>query len=218
MVIPCLNEGNAIGALVKEVRLQLPRVYVVDDGSSDETGKQAALAGALVLRHETPRGKGTGLNTGFTKALSDGYSWALIMDGDGQHSPSDIPRFLRAAENTQAALVVGNRMANPTGMPLVRRFVNWWMSRKLSKIAGVKMPDTQCGFRLLQLKAWAAVTLNASHFEVESEMLVAFARAGYRMQFVPVQTIYRDEESKINPLQDTFRWFRWRIAQKKKGA
>lgn len=211
VIIPCLNEARRIAPLVTEVRLHLPRVYVIDDGSTDETGRLAELAGATVLRHSQTSGKGTALQTGLRRAHADGFAWALLMDGDGQHAPADIARFLRTAENTQCRLVVGNRMADPRGMPWVRRLVNWWMSRKLSKLAGCRMPDTQCGFRLLQLKAWAAVSITARHFEVESEMLLAFARAGFKPQFVPVQSIYGAERSKINPLQDTWRWFRWRL-------
>src|SRR5262245_14706823 len=131
------------------------------------------------------------------------------MDGDGQHSPKDIPLFSERAATTQAALIVGNRMHNPASMPWLRRMVNRWMSRRLSTLAGQKLPDTQCGFRLVRLDAWAKLNLRAERFEVESEWLLVFAESGYVIEFVPVQVIYDSERSKINPLLDTWRWFRW---------
>ena len=132
------------------------------------------------------------------------------MDGDGQHAPADIPKFLRAAEQTNASLVVGNRMSEAHKMPWVRRVVNRWMSRKLSALAGREFPDSQCGFRLIQLSALDRIRLRAQQFEIESEQLLAFAAAGETITFVPVQVIYRSERSKIHPWRDTLRWFRWR--------
>src|SRR5712692_11391577 len=83
VVIPCLNEAGTIGSLVRKVRRQLPSVIVVDDGSTDETGKRAEAAGAEVVRHETTRGKGAALASGWQRAQARGFLWALNMDGDG---------------------------------------------------------------------------------------------------------------------------------------
>lgn len=209
VIIPCLNEAANIESLVLEVRKQLPTVIVIDDGSSDSTGGLAAKSGAEVIRHGQPQGKGAALRAGWKRALERRFTWALVMDGDGQHAPSDIPQFLRCAETIGAALVVGNRMACPGGMPLTRRLTNRFMSRRLSRLAGQDLPDTQCGFRLMNLAAWSKLTIETTHFEIESELLVAFARAGHKIVFVPIQVIYREEESKIRPVQDTLRWFRW---------
>ena len=209
VVIPCLNEAVAIAPLVAEIRLRLPTVIVVDDGSSDTTSALAGQAGALVIPHAHVRGKGAALQSGCRRARELGFAWALTMDGDGQHAPGDIPALLSAAEKTRAALVVGNRMANPAAMPWLRRQTNRWLSRRLSRLTGRLLSDTQCGFRLLRLDAWAALALHTTHFEIESEMLVAFIAAGHAIEFVPVQTIYKQEQSKIHPLRDAVRWFRW---------
>jgi len=209
VVIPCLNEAARIGPLVSEVRKLLPTVIVVDDGSDDETGVIAAQAGAQVLRHAEPRGKGAAMNSGWQRALSLGFSWVLTMDGDGQHAPSDVPAFLHRTAKGQATLIVGNRLAAPQGMPWLRRQVNRWMSRRLTRLAGCDLLDTQCGFRLMNLEAWSKLQIQTSHFEAESELLLAFAAAGQKIDFVPIQVIYQDEESKINPVRDTWRWFRW---------
>jgi glycosyltransferase involved in cell wall biosynthesis len=209
VVIPCLNEEAGLCALVEAVRLELPQVIVVDDGSCDETAALAAKAGAEVLRHDRPRGKGAALNTGWRRAVERGFTWSLTMDGDGQHAPENIRAFCEAAVDGKADLVVGNRLANPGAMPWLRRRVNQWMSRRLSRVAGIHLPDSQCGFRLMKLSAWSALSLRADHFEIESEVLLAFVSRGYLVRFVPVRTIYGAERSKINPVRDTWRWFRW---------
>lgn len=208
-VIPCFNEGPHIGPLVAAVRPLIPKVWVIDDGSSDDTSSAARAAGAEVIRHEQNLGKGAALRAGLDRARTEGFGWALLMDGDGQHAPADIPALLAARDTGVVDLIVGNRMADPAGMPWLRRQVNRWMSRRISRLAGVALPDTQCGFRLIRLTAWSELACETSRFEIESEMLIAFVTAGRQVRFVPVQTIYRASQSKIHPWRDTVRWFRW---------
>jgi glycosyltransferase involved in cell wall biosynthesis len=217
-VIPCLNEAATIAPLIGAVRSHLDNVIVVDDGSSDQTAALATAAGADVLSHELSQGKGAALLAGWGRARQRGFKWALTLDGDGQHAPEDIPGFFRAAERNSALLVAGNRMGAPAGMPWLRRRVNYWMSRRLSVAAGRPLPDSQCGFRLMNLQAWSSLSVSSRHFEIESEVLLAFIRARYVVEFVPVQAIYKHEQSKIQPLRDTLRWFRWwRQARRSSG-
>ena len=208
-VIPCFNEAATIAPVVRGVRSQLPTVVVVDDGSTDDTAARARDAGAEVVRHAANRGKGAALRVGFQHLRDRGVAWALMLDGDGQHAPADLPNFFRCAEATSAALVVGNRLQQPEAMPWLRRQVNRWMTRRLARLTGLPLSDSQCGFRLLRLDALAGVTLTTDHFEIESELLTALAARGARIEFIPVQTIYRTNLSKIHPLLDTWRWLRW---------
>ena len=208
-VIPCLNEAAVIGDLVRRLRVHLPTVLVVDDGSADGTATVAAAAGATVLRHGTPQGKGAALATAWHWAGDNGFAWTLMLDGDGQHATEDVPRLLAEAEKGSAKLIVGNRMHLPGAMPWLRRWANRWLSVRLSELAGVDLPDSQCGFRLAHLPALEALALRTRHYEIESEMCVAFARAGHRIAFVPVQVRYAGECSKISPLRDYWRWWRW---------
>jgi hypothetical protein len=83
------------------------------------------------------------------------------------------------------------------------------MSRELSRLAGCELPDTQSGYRLMRLAAWGEVPLQTDRFEIESELLLAFVRAGRQVSFVPVSVKYLDEQSKIHPWHDTVRWCRW---------
>jgi len=208
-VIPCLNEGARIAEVVLTVRRFVPTVFVIDDGSQDDTGAAAKTAGAEVLRHEISRGKGAALGTGWRHASQRGFSWVLTLDGDGQHAAEDIPGFLAAAQRKGVELIVGNRMEKPEGMPRLRRFVNHWMSARISRLAGVSLPDSQCGFRLMNLETWATLPVSAAHFEIESDVLLAFASQRRPIEFVPIQVIYKNEQSKIHPVRDTVRWFRW---------
>ena len=208
-VIPCFNEGATIAGLVGAALQHLPQVVVVDDGSTDRTSEAAQAAGARMVRHETNRGKGAALRTGLALAMKQGFEWAVTLDGDGQHAPDDIPAFLRCAGQTGALLVIGNRMHNAQAIPWLRRQVNSWMSRQLSRHAGRPLPDTQCGFRLIHLETWASLSLKTEHFEVESEMLMAFLAAAYSVAFVPIQTIGRRRNSRIDPLADSLRWWKW---------
>ena len=213
-VIPCFNEAAGIIEVVTRVRLRLPTAIVVDDGSTDDTAPKAAAAGGEVLRHPVNLGKGAALRTGFEHARVRGFAWALTLDGDGQHSPEDIPAFFACAEKTGADLVIGDRLGSSEKMPKLRRSVNRWMTKRLSNLCGRPLADSQCGFRLVRLSKWAELPLRTNHFEVESELLVEFVRAGRVVEFVPIQMIYHASGSRINPVVDTWRWLRWWFAQR----
>lgn len=217
-VVPCLNEAAHIGGVVSRLQPWVEAILVVDDGSTDATAALAAKAGALVVRHETSRGKGAALRSGLLQARELGFAWAACLDGDGQHAPEDLPGFFECAERAKAALVVGDRMWDRKAMPRMRRLTNGFMSWQLSRIAGQPLPDTQCGFRLVRLAAWSALALEADHFEAESEYLLAFAQAGHRIGFVPIQVLYGQERSKIRPWRDTLRWWRWLRHWRKLGG
>jgi len=212
-VVPCFNEAAAVAAVVRGIREHLLTVFVVDDGSTDETTRHATGAGAILIRNTANRGKGSALRIGLNHARAQGFTWAFTLDGDGQHAATDIPRFFASAEKTGARLLIGNRLGESQKIPPLRRTVNRLMSRLLSRLTRIPLADSQCGFRLINLEAWAKLPLITDHFETESETLVQFIRAGHRVEFVPVQVIYQSSRSKIRPLLDTCRWLRWWMAQ-----
>jgi glycosyltransferase involved in cell wall biosynthesis len=214
-VIPCFNEAAHIGAVVAGVKKFLPNVIVVDDGSTDATSEIAKNSGAKILSLAKNSGKGAALRAGWKLARELSFNWVLMLDGDGQHAADDIPKFFECAEKTNDALVIGNRMGNPGAMPWLRRKVNKWMSKRISRLTRVELPDSQCGFRLAHLETLLRLPIAANRFEIESEMLVAFLAAGHKIDFVPVQAIYKNAASKIRPLPDTLRWLRWQFAQSK---
>lgn len=209
-LIPCFFEERFIRDVATRVKAQLDVVLVVDDGSTDATELNARAAGVEVIRHSVNQGKGAAIKTGL-RALSEraGIEYVLILDGDGQHAPEEIPRFLAAANESRATMLVGNRMSDVETMPFVRKMTNRLMSWQISSVCGQPVPDTQCGFRMMKRELLPAmIAIGTTKFDYETEMLVVASRCGARIAAVPVSTIYGDEKSKIHPVRDTIRFYR----------
>lgn len=210
-MIPAYREEKHIATVVTETKQYVPHVLVVDDGSKDRTGELAAAAGAEVFTNDPNQGKGASMIVGLNHLFAEGFDAVVCLDADGQHVPSEIPRFLAAGEH--ADLVVGNRMADVEKMPFARLWTNRVTSWILSSLAGVTVPDTQCGYRLVRKEAWESVTIATRNYDFEGEMIVAMGRKGFRVVSVPVSTVYGDEVSSIHPFRDTIRFFKmvWRL-------
>jgi len=223
VVIPSYLEERRIRGVVKDVLQYIQPVIVVDDGSPDRTAAEASSAGAFVIKHEKNMGKGAALNTGFAYAVKHNFDYVITLDADGQHAPSDIPRFIDAFRSTNIPVLVGNRMANSKGMPLVRKLTNYFMSWYLCKQMGQKVPDTQSGFRLYSAQALPYLATESQKFAAESETLLRLAMNKIKIGSVPITVIYEDEKSKIRPFRDTIRFFcmickfRRRIKQQNSG-
>ena len=207
-VIPAINEAKTISDVIKGIKaLNLDiDVIVIDDGSEDETSLLAEREQAYVIKHAKRIGKGACLKDGFDYALTRGYDIILALDADGQHDPSDIPRFLNTAREEGLSVVIGNRMDDPADMPGIRVFTNRLMSSIISDICGQNIPDTQCGFRLFTKEALGSINIKARKFEIDSELLIKLAKKGHRIESLPIRSIYSKEISKIRPTRDTFRF------------
>lgn len=207
VLIPSYNEARTIGGIVKALKARGLKSYVVDDGSTDGTGAIAEAEGAVVISHQRNKGKGASIRDGCARILRDGFGALIIMDGDGQHRIEDIGRFLKKAEEPGASMVIGNRMGDISSMPYIRILVNRFMSWAISRISGQAVQDTQCGFRLIKAEVLEAMKLESSNYEIESEMIIAAAKKGYKIESVPIETVYKNEMSRINPFFDTIRFF-----------
>ncbi len=208
-IIPAYREEKHISDVVRRTRQQLDHVLVVDDGSSDKTVQCAREAGAEVIVHSQNRGKGEAIKTGLRHWLDRQFIHVIILDADGQHLPEEIERFIAAAAlAVDRSFFLGNRTNNLTGMPFVRRVVNRYMSNRISRICGQKIPDTQCGFRMLDRQLIPELLGGADRFDYETEMLIIASCKGYRIESVPITTIYSDEVSSIHPVRDTLRYFK----------
>jgi glycosyltransferase involved in cell wall biosynthesis len=208
-VIPAYNEERHIGDVVRRTRKKLDNVLVVDDGSHDNTAERAREAGADVIVHEQNRGKGETIKTGLRHWLDRQFDFTIILDADGQHRPEEIDRFVAAALSPdEPKLILGNRMKDVSSMPRVRRIVNHWMSERISALCGQKIPDTQCGFRLLHRQLIPELLGGTARFDYETEMLIVASRKGFRVDSVPISTVYSDEVSSIHPVRDTLRFFK----------
>ncbi|MCD5398068.1 glycosyltransferase family 2 protein [candidate division NPL-UPA2 bacterium] len=216
VLIPAYNEEGTIFSLIKDLlalfadRQDLvEEIIVIDDGSTDNTRREAEKAGARVVFHPENRGKGAALNTGFQYALQRGFEAVITMDGDGQHDGAEIPAFLEKAQEKEAHIIIGNRMGNVENMPQVRFWTNRTTSRVVSALAHQKIDDSQSGYRLIKKEAFQNINLVTSNFDAESEILVKASRQGYKITSVPIKTIYMDKfSSKIKPFQDTLRFIR----------
>jgi glycosyltransferase involved in cell wall biosynthesis len=208
-LIPAYNEAARVGEVVAVARHHVDEVVVVDDGSTDETVAAAEKVGARVLRHPQNRGKGAAIATALDYFGRSDAEVAILLDADGQHDPSEIDRFVDAADKERAEIVVGTRMGDVRGMPWIRLWTNRFTSRVTSKLAGQKIPDSQCGFRLLRRTVLKDLRPSTARFETETEMLIQAARAGHKIVSVPVRTIYEHgRTSRIHPWRDSVRFLR----------
>jgi glycosyltransferase involved in cell wall biosynthesis len=196
-IVPAHDEAPRIGAVVRAAAQYLP-VLVVDDGSADETAERATEAGATIVRQLPNQGKGAALRTGFHWAIDHGAEAAITLDGDGQHDPPEIPRFLEAWAAGAPDLVVGRR--NFRSMPPTRRIANELGTLAFSWAVGRRIPDNQSGFRLVSRRLMeATLASDEAGFEFEVEMIVTAIRAGWTIGWVPIRTIYAGQTSHIRP-------------------
>ncbi|MEA2004039.1 MAG: glycosyltransferase family 2 protein [archaeon] len=167
--IPCHNEGLAIGSVVLKARKYVDEVLVVDDGSTDDTVEVTAEAGAVVVSHGVNRGKGRAVRTSLGYAAEHGFDALVLLDGDGQHDPGEIPGLLEPISNDAADLVIGFRSYGQ--MPVYRRFGRAALDHVTG--AGGAVTDSQSGFRALNRKAALlfAGALKKDDFAIESEMM-----------------------------------------------
>lgn len=207
-VIPSYNASTTIGPLVRQAKQLGLEVVVVNDGSTDHTARIAIESGATVVSHLHNQGKGAALRTGFALALQSDYDPIVTLDSDGQHDPSEIPKFLTALQTSDVGIVVGHRLAHPDTMPGVRWWTNRAMSAVISSLARQSIPDSQCGFRAIRRRVLETVRLSACHFELETELLLAARQAGWSIASVPVRSIYDHHQSHIHPLIDGWRFVR----------
>ena len=206
LLIPAYNEARTIGQVVSDARKIIDSVVVIDDGSQDATAQIAQDSGALTLRHQVNRGKGAALRTGFQYVLDHGYDAAITMDSDGQHDVDDIPRFLEAFNEKGSGVILGSRMHDISTMPLHRRCSNTLTSLVISIRVGCRIPDSQSGFRWIRSSVLRAIPLKDDGYHLESELLIKAGKKGVRISAVPIDTIYRNEESSIKPFGDTIRF------------
>jgi len=222
LITPAHNEERFITKTLDSMVAQtaLPeRWVIVDDGSTDHTAQRAREAGAEVIVHAQNQGKGEAIKTGLSHWLgaanqSSGgqdrqITWVILLDSDGQHLPEEIDRFLLAAASvTGPTFFIGNRMNNVAGMPFIRHVVNRFMSNQISRVCGQTIPDTQCGYRMLDRRLIPEMLGGGHRFDYDTEALIIASRTGYRIESVPITTVYTDQVSKIHPVRDALRFFK----------
>ncbi len=193
-IIPAYNEARTIGSVVLQTCRHANTVIVVDDGSSDATAEIAAAAGALVVRHGVNRGKGAALNTGFCKARELDPLAIVMLDGDGQHQPEEVPQVLAPILEGQADMVVGSRyLEKECGVPRHRILGHWAFTSLTNLASGLRVSDSQSGFRAFSPRAVECVSFSSNGFSVESEMQFLAHEHGLRLAEVPITADYVDK-------------------------
>jgi glycosyltransferase involved in cell wall biosynthesis len=202
--IPCYNEEVAIGSLVVRASQYADRVVVLDDGSTDKTAEVARLAGADVLVHSTNSGKGAALRDLFTYATQCGVDILVILDGDGQHNPDDIPKLIRPLMLDEADIVNGSRYLNGHGSetPHYRRFGQVVLDKftRLGLSRDVNVTDTQSGFRAFSMKSARTFKFGTDQLAIDSEMLMDAAKGQLRIKEVDINVRYDVGHSSKHPI------------------
>lgn len=206
-VIPTYNNARTVADIVNRTLAVCPQVIVVNDGSTDDTLAvlEPLKENIQLITYPRNRGKGHALRLGLEAARKAGYDYAVTLDSDGQHRPEDIPALVAAAVDDDT-LVVGSRNIQADGMPagntFANRFSNFWFRLQ----TGIKLPDTQTGFRLYPLNLLPCLALLTARYESELELLVFSAWRGVRLVPVSVSVSYpADRVTHFRPFWDFFR-------------
>lgn len=205
VVIPAYNEEQTIGDVIEQAKQAVgsgAEILVVDDGSTDGTQKLAEGAGARVVSHPYNKGNGAAVKTGIRSATGE---IVVLMDGDGQHDPSDIPRLVEKMDVYD--MVVGSRGGRSSG-PLHRRMANWIYNDFASYLTQQKVSDLTSGFRAIRKSIiMKFLYLLPNTFSYPSTCTMTFLKAGYSIGYVPIAASKRRGKSKINLISDGVRFF-----------
>lgn len=213
LIIPAYNADQTLGGVIESMRpFSLP-VLVIDDGSTDGTLLVAKEYEVWRTEsHETNRGKGAALKTGFAIAAEAGFTHALTIDADGQHPVESIPTFLEACRKNEEAILVGNRFSDESivNMPRIRRISNGLSSALISRAAGARIPDAQCGMRVYPLWIFETMRLESDGYALETEVLVKAGLRQIEVENIPISCNYPmgTTTSRYRALRDS-----WRIAK-----
>ncbi len=190
IIIPAYNEGKTIFEVITNTKKFASNIIVVDDGSRDNTAAEATRAGAKVVRHKVNLGKGAALKTGCDYALKQGAEKIITLDADGQHDPKEIPSFISALD--QHDIAFGSRKA-PESMPKVFKLGNKVITQTLQMLYGVRVEDSQCGYRSFKAATYPQIRWGATDYYVETEMAIRAGKKKLIHTTIPIETIYADK-------------------------
>ncbi|MDS0280792.1 glycosyltransferase family 2 protein [Haloarcula onubensis] len=204
VAIPAYNESTAIGSTVLSTKQFVEDVLVVDDGSSDATAQIASEAGANVIEHEENRGKGAAIQTIFEYAEETGHEAVVLIDGDGQHLPTDIPDVVDPVLADESEVVIGSRYldAGETETPFYRRLGQKTLDTITTGSSGTSLTDTQSGFRAFSSEAIEELSITTDGIGVESEMIDDASQKEMDITEVPIDVRYEGIDGQTyNPLR-----------------
>jgi dolichol-phosphate mannosyltransferase len=205
IAIPAYNEEIAIGSVVAKCKKFANDVVVIDDGSKDNTIEVASIVGAEVISHKKNGGYGAAIRSCFDAARAKGVSTMIIIDGDGQHDPDNIPQLMAEMNKTGADIIIGSRFINGNEkkqhIPAYRKIGMKMLDTATIIGSGIKVTDTQSGFRAYSKKAISEIDLEDTGMGVGSEILIKAADLKLNISEVPIQARYDIKDtSSMNPL------------------
>jgi uncharacterized protein (DUF2062 family) len=204
VIIPCFNHVTTVASVAEGARVHCP-VIIVDDGS---TMPLPEIPKCKIVRLEKNSGKGAALRAGFKYAAAEGFTHAITMDADGQHRTEDLPKFLAASETQPEALIVGVRDFYASGAPAGRRRSNAVSTFWFRVETGVRLGDTQCGFRCYPLDLTQKLKATSERYAFELEFMVRAAWVGTPIVAVPLVCPYQSDwlrQSHFRPVVDLTR-------------
>jgi len=208
ILIPVYDGRDSVLRLIAVIdKLVAHPILIVDDGSRDGLGPGDVIA-QTYLRHESNRGKGAALKTGLSHARSAGFTHAVTMDADGQHSPEMLTEFLAVSARHRRDLTVGSRDLVAEGMPLHRKLSNNITSLMLSLRTGSRVMDSQVGYRCYPLSDSRLWDSDEDGFQFESDIFLRARKMKMGLQWVKIPVIYGDQGSHMHLVLDTLRFVR----------
>lgn len=201
--MPAYNESRHIDAMVRRASRHVDEVIVLDDGSTDGTSEIAQSSGATVLRQNKNQGKGAAIRRIIAEAGRRHSDVLVLLDADGQHDPNEIPRFVKSI-SAGYDLVIGSRQAEAHKTPPYRRLGQRILLCATRTLTGVRLTDSESGFRALSAKAIAELTLKEKGFAIETEMIAEAAAKGLKITEIPIANIYTADGSTQNPVRHGF--------------
>ena len=206
VLIPTYNNEQTLTDVIRSVQEYSEDIIVVNDGSTDSTAALLQKFQQINLVSYTPnRGKGYALRKGFQRAIELGYDYVISIDSDGQHFAEDLPKFLRAVQDHPAAIIMGVRNMEQASVPgksnFGHKFSNFWFWVE----TGIRMNDTQSGYRLYPVRLLSGTNFVTPKFEFEIEVMVRAVWKGVDIGEVPVKVFYAPKEDRVShfrPFQD----------------
>ncbi len=197
IIIPAYNEEKTLGSVIDGLRRGgYDDIVVVDDGSKDRTAAVAKQKKVYLLSHVVNRGLGGALCTGIMAAVEEGCNIIVTFDADGQHDVRDIKKVILPIMKKEVDVVIGSRMINSDGMPLIRRIGNRLINIVTYVLFGVYVTDSQSGLRAFSLSAAKKLDLKTNRMEVSSEIIKEIGRNKLRFKEVPIRAIYTEYSMK----------------------
>lgn len=198
VIVPTYNNEQTLLSVINDVKSYTSHIIVVNDGSTDSTASIIeGIRDIENVSYTTNKGKGYAIRQGFKKALAMGYEYAITLDSDGQHYAKDLPTFIDAIKTRPNHLFIGSRFMDDKDQPKSSSFANKFSNFWFAVETGIKLPDTQSGYRLYPIKALSKNKWVCNKYEFEIEVIVKAAWKGIGVKCLPIDVYYPSQEERV---------------------